>query len=152
MRSSEPAEALTLLEEALDLCAPLGVEETSSTARCELASHYTQLGRPRDALALMRATIPAHLRIGAWHEVCAALAHIARALADVGRPRVAATILGRLGTGTSELNQNYHEFPALHDQLVAALGAADFATLVDESQSRTLADVAQLVVDTIDEL
>ena len=82
----------------------------------------------------------------------AALAHIARAFADVGRPRVAATILGRLGTGTSEFNQNYHDFPALHDQLVAELGAAELATLLDESKSQTLADLAQLVIQTIDEL
>ena len=152
LRSSQPAAALTLLEDALDLCAPLGVEETSSTARCELASHYTQLERPRDALALIRTTIPAYVRVGAWHDVYAALADTAQAFVDVGRPRVAATILGRLGTGTSEFNQNYYEFPALHDQLVAALGAPVVATLVDESQSQTLADVAQLVVNTIDEL
>ena len=82
----------------------------------------------------------------------AALAHSAQAFVDVGRPRVAATILGRLGTGTSEFNQNYHGFPALHDQLVAALDADDFATLVNESQSQTLADIAQLVIQTIDEL
>ena len=100
----------------------------------------------------MRTTIPAHVRVGAWHDVYAALAHTAQAFADVGRPRVAATILGRLGTGTSEFNQNYYGFPALHDQLVAALDAADFATLVNESQSQTLADIAQLVIDTIDEL
>ena len=97
-------------------------------------------------------TIPAHVRVGAWHDVYAALADTAQAFADVGRPRVAATILGRVGTGTSEFNQTYYEFPALHDQLVAALGAPDVATLVDESQSQTLADVAQLVIETIDEL
>ena len=74
LRSSQPAAALTLLEDALDLCAPLGVEETSNTARCELASHYTQLERPRDALALIRTTIPAYVRVGAWHDVYAALA------------------------------------------------------------------------------
>ena len=43
LRSSEPAVALTLLEDALDMCTPLGVEDSSSTARWELASHYTQL-------------------------------------------------------------------------------------------------------------
>jgi predicted ATPase/class 3 adenylate cyclase len=152
LRSSQPAAALTLLEDALDLCTPLGVEVTSNTARSELASHYTQLERPRDALALMRTAIPAHVRVGAWHDVYAALAHTAQAFADVGRHRVAATILGRLGTGTSEINQNYYGFPALHDQLVAALDPADFATLVNESQSQTLGDIAQLVIETIDEL
>ena len=100
-----------------------------------MASHYTQLGRPREALALIRTTIPDHIRVGAWHEVYAALAHIAQALADLGRPRVAATILGRLGTGTSELNQTFFGFPELHDELVADLGAAELATLIAESRS-----------------
>ena len=100
----------------------------------------------------MRTAIPEHLRVGAWHDVYAALAHTAQALADVGRPRVAATLLGRLGTGTSEFNQTYHGFPALHDQLVAELDAVDFTALVNESQSQTLADIAQLVIETIDEL
>jgi hypothetical protein len=100
----------------------------------------------------MRTAIPTHLRVGAWHDVYAALAHTAQAFVDVGRPRVAATILGRLGTGSSEINQNYYGFPALHDQLVAALDPAEFATLVNESQSQTLADIAQLVIETIDEL
>ena len=100
----------------------------------------------------MRTTIPHHLRVGSWHEVYAAIAHTAQAFADVGRPRVAAIILGRLGTGTSELNQTYHGFPALHDQLAVELDPADFATLMNESQSRTLAYVAQLVIETIDEM
>ena len=141
-----------LLEDALDLCIPLGVAEYAHTARCELASHYTQLGRPREALALIRTTIPDHVRVGAWHEVYAALAHIAQALADLGRPRVAATILGRLGTGTSELNQTFFGFQKLHDELVADLGAAELATLIAESRSRTLTDLAQLVIETIDEV
>ncbi len=134
------------------LCTPLGVAEDAHTARCELASHYTQLGQPREALALIRTTIPDHIRVGAWHEVYAALAHTAQALADLGRPRVAATILGRLGTGTSELNQTFFGFPELHDELVADLGAAELATLIAESRSRTLTDLAQLVIQTIDEL
>ena len=61
LRASEPDDALALLEKGLDLCAPLGVEITSYTARHELASHYTQLGRPLDALALLRDALPHYL-------------------------------------------------------------------------------------------
>ncbi len=118
--------------------------------RVGIPLHATRTATRR--VALVRTTIPDHIRVGAWHEVYPALAHTAQAFADLGRPRVAATILGRLGAGTSELNQNCHGFPALHEQLVAELGAADLTTLVDESRSRTLADIAQLVLETIDEI
>ena len=73
LATSEPDEALTLLEKALDACAPLDVEDTSAMARDELASLYTQLGRPDEALMLARDAIPRYLRSGAWHEVWPAL-------------------------------------------------------------------------------
>ena len=59
---------------------------------------------------------------------------------------------GGCGTGTSELNQTFFGFPELHDELVADLGAAELATLIAESRSRTLTDLAQLVIQTIDEV
>ena len=151
LRASEPAEALTLFEKALDLCAPLGVEDISHSARQELASLYTRLGRPLDGLTLMRGAIPHYLRVGAWHHVWEALAYVARTLADLGRPRVAATILGRFDK-SSEFVRRYHDLPALNDQLLADLGADELATLLHDSRSLTSAGVAQLVVETIDEL
>jgi len=152
LRASEADEALTLLEKALDLCEPLGDEETAALARGELAALYTQLRRPLDALTLIGTTLPHYLRTGASHELLSALAHVARALADTGRPRVAATILGRLGANSSDLNSNYYDFPALHAQLLADLGATELATLLDDGQSRPIDDIARVVVETIDEL
>jgi predicted ATPase/class 3 adenylate cyclase len=151
LRSSEPTEALTLLEKASDLCAPLDVDDVANAARRELASHYTQLGRPLDALTLMRTAIPYHLRIGAWHEIGEELRYVAPILTDAGRPRVAATVLGRVGAESSALNRG-HDRPALEDQLRDSLGATEFSTLLTDSQSLSVADVAQLVVKTIDEL
>ena len=149
---SEPDEARTLLEKALDACAPLEMEETSALARDELASVYTQLGRPDDALMLARHAIPRYLRSGAWHEVWPALTHIVRALADAGRPRVAATVLGRLDAEYDFVRRNRHEFPALKSRLVADLGEAELETLLDESRALPIADLARLVIQTIDEL
>ena len=152
LRSSEPAAALALLEDALDLCAPLGVEESSSTARCELASHYTQLGRPRERVGPHADGDPGPRPRRRMARGVLSPGSTAQAFADVGRPRVAATILGQLGAGPSEFNQSYYGFPALHDQLVAEVGAAELAALVDQRRSRTLADVADLAIDTINEI
>ena len=152
LATSEPDEALTLLEKALDACAPLDVEETSALARDELASLYTQLGRPDEALMLARDAIPRYLRSGAWHEVWPALTHIARALADAGRPHVAATVLGRLDAEYDFVRRNRHGFPALTSQLLADLGEAELETLLDASRAVPIADLARLVLQTIDEL
>jgi DNA replication protein DnaC len=53
-----------VLERSLDLCERMGVD-MSSSARQQLGSHYIQLGRPLDALALIRPAIPSCLRTGA---------------------------------------------------------------------------------------
>ena len=57
-----------------------------------------------------------------------------------------------VGSGSSDLDRNYYEFEALNDQLFADLGAADLGILLNDSQSKAIADVAQLVIETIDEL
>jgi tetratricopeptide (TPR) repeat protein len=149
---SEPEEALNLLEKALDACAPLDVEETAALARNELATLYAQLGRPHEALILARHAIPRYVRSGAWHEVWPALSHIARALADAGRPHVAATVLGRLDAEFSMLERNRQDFPALKARLVAELGVAELETLIEQSRAVPVVDLARLVVQAIDEL
>ena len=152
LRTSRPDEALYLLEKALDISAPLDIEVTSARARAELASLYTQLGRPIEALMLARDTIPFCLRSGAWHEVWPALTHIARALADAGAPRVAALVLGRLDAELDLLGRDRQDFHALHAQLLAALGEAEFDSLLDDGRTLPIADLAQFAVETIDEL
>ena len=153
LRSSEPAAALTLLEDALDLCAPLGVEETSNTARCELASHYTQLGRPRDALALMRTTIPDHIRVGAWHEVCTqpSLTPPKRSPTSVALASPRPSSDGS-APATSEFNQNYHGFRPFTTNSSRSSAPPTSPPWSTSSRSRTLADVAQLAIETIDEI
>ena len=152
LATSEPDAALTLLEKALDTCAPLDVEETSASARDELASLYTQLGRPDEALTLARHAIPRYVRSGAWHEVWPALTHIARALADAGQSRVAAVVLGRLDAEYSFVSRNRHDFPALKAQLINDLGEAELETLLDQSRAVPIADLTRLVIQTIDDL
>jgi predicted ATPase/class 3 adenylate cyclase len=152
LRTSQPHEATTLLERALDVCEPLGVEDVSSNARQQLASHYTQLGRPLDALTLTQDALPRCIRAGAWHDVEPTLASIAQALADAGRPRVAATILGRLEALFGPFTRTYHRFDTLHDHLVDALGADDLDTLLNQSATLPIGDLAQLVIDNINTL
>ncbi len=152
LATAEPDEALMLLEKALDACAPLEVEDISATARDELASLYTQLGRPDEALILARHAIPRYLRSGALHDLWPALAHIARALADAGRSRVAATVFGRLDAEFDLVERNRQDFPILHGRLLADLGEAELETLLDESRAVPIADLARLVIHTIDDL
>jgi predicted ATPase len=152
LRAAEPIEAETLLERALDLCTPLEVDDTSNMVRRELASLYADLGRPLDALTLMGPAIARCLRTGARHEVREAFRYIVRALADAGRPRVAATMLGHAEVWLDHLDRNYHDIPALHAQLLAELGPVDLQTLLADGDSLAVTDLAQLVVETIDEL
>lgn len=111
-------------------------------------------GTPGDSvlLGVMRTSIPNHLRIGAQHELWPDLAHIAQAFADLGRYRIAAAILGHLDTDGEDLDLMYHDLPALHDQLLAELGATNLATMLPESQSQPIADIARLAIDAIDGL
>jgi hypothetical protein len=152
LRASDPSEALTLLERGLDLCAPLGVGDTSYSARHELASHYTQLGRPLDALALLHGALPRYMRVGTWHEVWPALAYIAPALTAAGHPRVAATVLGCIEANRSETFQEYHHLGQLGDELRRELGDAEFDGLLESGRSLRVGAVAQLVGATIDDI
>ncbi len=152
LRRSEPDRALALLEQALDICAPLGVEDISALARDELASLYTQLGRPHEALMLATDAIPRYVRSGAWHQVWPAVSHLVPAFADAGRPRIAATILGRVDAEFDLVARDRQGFPALKARLLADLGAADLESLLDDSRALSIADLARLVVTTIDEL
>ena len=152
LRTAEPLEALALLERALDLCTPLEVDETSNTIRRALASQYTLLGRPLDSLTLMRPALARCLRTGARHEVGEALRYVVRALAEAGRPRVAAIVLGRVALDSDELERNYHDPPTLHARLRADLGVVELQARLGDGQVLPIVDVAQLVLDTIDEL
>jgi predicted ATPase/class 3 adenylate cyclase len=151
MRKSEPAEALRLLERSLDLAAPLDVD-ISTSARHELASHYTQLGRPLDAVALMRPAFARHVRSGAWHEVWSAIAHLAPALADLGHRRLAATSLGLLRSQTSDPAESYPDLAALERQLHAKLGAPELDRIVNEGAHISIDHAAKLVEAALDEL
>jgi predicted ATPase/class 3 adenylate cyclase len=152
LASSEPDAAVTLLEKALDACAPLDVEDTSAMARDELAFLYTRLGRPHEALTLVRDAIARYLRSGAWHEVWGTLAHVARALADTGRSHVAATVLGRLDAEFNLVSRNRLDFPGLKARLLSDLGAAELETALEQSRAIPIAELARLVIQTIDEL
>jgi hypothetical protein len=151
LRKSEPVEALRLLERSLDLAAPLDVD-ISTSARQELASHYTQLGRPLDAVALTQPAFARHVRAGAWHEVWSAIAHLAPALADLGHPRLAATALGLLRSQTSDPAESYPDLAALETQLLAKLGAPELDRIVNEGTHISISRVADLVEAAMDEL
>jgi predicted ATPase/class 3 adenylate cyclase len=150
LRRSEPTEALRLLERSLDLSAPLDVD-ISTSARHELASHYMQLGRPLDAIALVRPAFARYVRAGAWHEVWSAIAQLAPALAELGHPRVAATALGLLSAQSSYASEPYHELAGLAGQLRAELGALEVDRLVAEGAHTSISAVAHLVEAAIDE-
>jgi hypothetical protein len=141
-----------LLEKALDACAPLDVEDTSAVARDELAFLYPRLGRPHEALTLVRDAIPRYLRSGAWHEVWGTLAHVARALADTGRSHVAATVLGRLDAEFNLVSRNRLDFPGLKSRLLSDLGDAELERALEQSRAIPIAELARLVIQTIDEL
>jgi hypothetical protein len=151
LRKSEPAEALRLLERSLDLSAPLDVD-ISTAARHELASHYTQLGRPLDAVALTRPALARHVRSGAWHEVWSAIAHLAPALADLGHARLAATALGLLRSQTSDPAESYPDLAALERQLRAKLGAPELDRIVNEGTHISISHAADLLEAAMDEL
>jgi predicted ATPase/class 3 adenylate cyclase len=151
LRKSEPSEALRLLERSLDLAAPLDVD-ISTSARHELASHYTQLGRPLDAVALTRPAFARHVRAGAWHEVFSAIAHLAPALADLGHPRLAATSLGLVRSQTSDQAESYPDLAALEIQLRAELGAAEVDRIVTEGTRLSVSEASDLLEAAIDEL
>jgi hypothetical protein len=151
LRKSEPAEALRLLERSLDLSAPLDVD-ISTAARHELASHYTQLGRPLDAVALTRPALARHVRSGAWHEVWSAIAHLAPALADLGHARLAATALGLLRSQTSDPAASYPDLAALERQLRAKLGASELDRIVNDGTHISISHAADLVEAAMNEL
>lgn len=151
LRESEPAEALRLLERSLDLSAPLDVD-ISTSARHELASHYTQVGRPIDAVALIRPAFAGYVRAGAWHEVWFAVAHLAPALADLGHPRLAATSLGLLRSQSSDLSETYLGLAALERQLRAELGAPELDRIVNEGAHISVSEAASLLEAAMDEL
>ena len=69
-------------------CARRSASRTRApVARDELASHYTRLGRPHEALVLARRTLPRYLRSGAMARGTGPPStHNARRLGDAGRP------------------------------------------------------------------
>ncbi|MGH9228018.1 MAG: LuxR C-terminal-related transcriptional regulator [Acidimicrobiales bacterium] len=151
LRKSEPTEALRLLERSLDLAAPLDVD-ISTAARHELASHYTQLGRPLDAVALTRPAFARHVRAGAWHEVWSAIVSLSPALADLGHTRPAATALGLLRSQTSDPAESYPDLAALERQLRAKLGAPELDRIVNEGTRISISQAADLLQAAMDEL
>jgi len=144
---SAPAAARDLLERCLDLSVPLGTEDISNLARQTLASLYTELGRPTDAIALIRPSLALYLRAGAWHELSPALVNTVTALADLGRADVAATILGRL-----PVRDSADRLAPLTPRLRDALGEQQCNQILDQSTTLTLPDLAHLVISAIDEI
>jgi hypothetical protein len=152
LRNSEPAAALALLEHSLDLCEPIGADIISSSVRLQLASHYTQLGRPLDALALIRPTISICLRTGAWHETWSALAQAAPPLADIGRHELAAIVLARLRADVPHFEEADYGLAGLKPRLRAEHGEAAVDRALATGARLSMARVVQLVTDAIDEV
>jgi predicted ATPase len=151
LRSSQPGQALTLLEQALELSDALGIEDVSNNARQALAAIYIEIGQPRDALALMRSSIPLYMNTGAWHEVLPAATPVAAALADLGDPQLAATILGRIRLQhgpTAERGDK--DLTRLGARLRDELGQANYDRVLDESRALSIADIGQLVSTAIE--
>jgi predicted ATPase/class 3 adenylate cyclase len=150
---SDPTEALRLLERAVDLSAALDIELTTNQARRFLAEHYTSLGRPHDALALTGPTIQRHVRSGAQGQTWLAVTSSLRALVALGRPELAVTVLGALSQEPdSELIADENAFPVLEVELRAQLGSTEVDRLLEDGKHLTIAEVAPLVLQAIDEL
>ena len=145
IRDSDPMAALALLERSLDLCAPLEVHLASS-ARAQLTSHYTQLGRPCDGVVLMYPDLAHYVRLGAWHEVWPAIAQVAQALSDLGHNRCAATMLGFLRTLSTDLGESYYRLRLLEAQLRDQLDGAEFVDAMDHGSRLTIAEAAELLL------
>ena len=147
LRHSDPAAARDLLERGLDVSEPLEVEDISNLARQTLASLYTELGRPAEALALIRPSLALYLRAGAWHELSSALVNVAFALADLGQAEVAAAILGRLS-----VHGDVDDLAPLTARLCDVLGEEQLNQLRDRSTTLPLPDVGHHVISTIDQV
>jgi len=95
-RYRDPSYAVELFEEAIELAAPLDLEITVAQSRQHLASMYVELGRPLDALRLVRPAIRQHVRSGATAELRAAILAGLHALVELDHADRAAVMLGAL--------------------------------------------------------
>ena len=154
LRKTQPSEALQLLERAVEISTSLGEEPEASGARFDLAAHYTMIGRPTDAIALMGPVVQRHLQAGSLGEVMSGLAPLAPALAELGYPELALTILGKLRADphNSEYWEAFSARPILEAKLLDSLGSSRVDRLVEAGGQLSIAELAAQVLEAIEEV
>ncbi len=151
LRHSDPGEALSLLERAVDMSAPLDIELTANQAREHLALLYVSLGRHHDALALMGPTIQRHVRAGAWNQVWMSVLPILTALARLGHPGTVVHVLGAWRHDPTVPYSSTQTLQPLERHLRARLGAVKFDQLLNEGKQLTITAVAPHILRELDE-
>jgi predicted ATPase/class 3 adenylate cyclase len=144
----DPDAAIALLERALELAVAVDVEVSTAQNRVYLATLYTTVGRPVDALRLLQPAIPRHIQAGshawAWWQITIT----ALAFAELGDLHRAAEIFGAVDTIYYPHDERSPELKRLDE----ALSRSDLAAIRLAGRRHSLTAIAAHIHQAIDAL